>query len=1116
MRFLFLWGLLMAAALSSFPGPVSALVFPATQLRGALTRDLPDASNTTTATEADPVFVLTPGSGNLGTPSGGRGAEPIVTGTASTDLNSVIAVQQGGRVDATARYKITDADGEIYGQTPIYIPTGFETVKGVTTGDGYQNPRGVVMPNGSMVVVAERWESTQGVTVYQRAQGVADWTAVVDPIWTTSTAFASDIRPSPQIWSVPSDTTSGVVLYCASLEVTATNVQTLRIDVSEDGGTNWRTGGRSNLRFDTTTIRYQIEDALWDAKGSQAVIVVRKYDSGGPTYTLLTYVSNDYGATWRQLTTSLINDVRIARVSYFCGVQYLAYIDGSNDLYVRHRTAAGGAWSVLKASPAGSANIDYSHLSFVILPSGQMFIYYRPSPNSGTLWVVASSDGGYTWGSPTDTTVGTPYQDFPYDSGGGMETAIDTGGAALANGIKAQDAIYYGGTVYLLGTLVSSDTVDNSVVALRMGSYSTLEWFDVLNYGTAFYPAQIPTSKDATATYTGASTQSVTLDATDQLVWAINVDNATGYVSNTYNYPVLALHWILGESSTGGDMGASYIACRVKGTDGATYAQAEVRVDADTRELRLRDVVAGTALGSAAVVYPANAPVEIFLAISHTTLKASAWYKLTTQDVWTEIAVNQTVTTAAGVTGGIEIGKLAASTALVHTLYYRRMGEDGWADGANELIGIPAMSSPDGTPDGMQIAWRGGPFFPANAWQVQGRGARPLELLSPYALNISPSDYWRGEDDPIGGGSDFRLVYDFGASYSGRIDSNLIGIVWANMPGVLRYVLSRWDGAAWQTVKTITTARSPFGAGGAVAFARTAATSYQIRPNGSNGSPAVISEGQYNGWWCHVQDAGGDSFAGKILRSTPGQFSTGSNVLQSMLEFDPATVVDVNGGGFAAVATAETAGTITLYPPDGAAITASTDEATRYWAITFTTAPGYSEPRGGALWFGPAFAFARPVRDGGSIRYATPQEMRAIGGSGAMSLQQTRRTRSRAMELPFDQILYQDGYNADGYEVGTLAFTGGSTARANIDNNIVMLRSLISSRGRSTPCALIPDGKFTADPGTTSQVFTGENFIYGIMSDSIDVTVGRGGYQFPASSAAGNQQGTSLLFVEVV
>ena len=1119
MRFAFLWGLLMAASVSQFPGPVSLLVFPDTHLRGALTRTLPDASNTTTATEADQRFVVTPGTGNLGTPNGGRGAEPVITGTAVSGLDSVVAITQGGRADATARYKVTDSAGEIFGQTPIYIPTGFETIKAVTSGDGYKNPRGVVMPDGDLVVVAERWEGTQAVTVYQRAQGVAAWTSVADPIWTTGTAFAADVRPSPQIWSMPADTTSGVALFVASLEVTATNVQTLRVDVSEDGGTNWRTAGRSNLRFDTTTIKYQLEDALWDSVGNQAVVVVRKYDSGGPTYTLLTYVSNDFGATWQQITSSLISGVRVARVAYSCGVQYLIYVDGSNDLWVRNRSAAGGAWALLNDSAALDTDAMSSNIGITILPNNAIYVYFRSASAEPATNIIGSTDGGYTWGPPASSTNGAPYWNYPMTGGSAVQYASDQSGVSLTNGIAFTDLLYYGGTVYMVGILASTDTVDNSLTALHWGSYSTLEWLDMYSFGKSYYPTQIPSTKDSTVTFTGTAYELVTTDNDDFLIDRINTTaaNTTGYNSLTNVATSNGFHIILGAYTSGGSLASSALVVRVSATDTTTYyVQAEVRIDVSNLQMQVYDTNAAALVGSP-VAFTSDTNYEIFIAISYTDLKVSAWWKPVTEAIWNPIAQGETVSSAGGVVGQILYGKVASSTAIMDIIFARRLAADGWADGSNDLYGIPAMTFPDGTPDGFEVAWRGGPFYAANAWQIQARGSAPLEKLSPYALNISPSDMWIGEDDAGGeGGTSYRIAYDFGASYSGVVDSNLFGIVWANMPGIVSITLSRWTGAAISSVKSVTIARSPFGAAGSVGFSRTSTSSYQIRANGTNGTPRVMGEGEYNGWWCHIQDAGGDSFAGRILRSSPGQFTTATNTLAATLEFDPDTVVDVNGGGFASVATSETAGTISLYSPDGAAIVASSTETTRYWFLTITTAPGYLEPRGGALWFGPAFAMARPVRDGASLRTATAEELRAIGGSGAMSLQTTRRRSARAVDLPYDQILSHDGYCVDGSPVNTLAFTGSSTARATIDNNLLMLRTLLESRGRRTPCALILDGQFSADPGSSTQIFTGRNVIYGIMPESLDVTAGAGGYLYPPGFDSGSQQGASLTFVEVV
>lgn len=1068
-------------AISTFGGPVDILVVPDERASASAQHRTLPASNSTTATEANLGMEVIAADANVADSNGAPGAHPVARGTpSSSSLNLTVATRTPGRPDRTADYLYTDTStSEVYGASKIWVPVSGESIYDESFGgpSAISEVAAATLPDGSIYSAAESW-TFETIEVRKRTAGSPDWASVTT--WSSSSLYTANVHPSVSMWTIPSNTGTGYIIYVGSFEVTAANTITLRTDYSTDAGATWNNANYSNLVLATNPNYYDRLRVVYDGVAKRLWLTVRKYD--GAAYTLLTYFSDDYGANWSASDT--IDDIRNAYMVNFGPRTLLATVDGTGILAIRHRSGADASWTSLDTDVFnGSYTVHADHLAMVRTDNGIYAVYCRLATNSSELIMAMSADGGKTWGNVAGG--------FPYTNGSYTTVLSDQPTGGLTEGLKLQAAVFQAGSVYLMGNFVSAGNTAQTIFAIVCGDIANLQWDDAnahVDFDT-YYPVALPRTKSTQfAAFTGGSTHQILAIGGGVLVEDIANTVATGY--NTYLdvgtvYNTRSARLILDDSSSGGSTAASDMVLRVTIDDNAgNNVSAEIRIDMTTRKARLYDVLGAGNLGNETSAWTASTPVEFYIDVDGVGQKVSAWYRLMGNATYTAIATNQALTpNAAAAVREIYYGKLNATNAHMRIRFFRPHVSEGFADGfaAADRKGIPAATIPSRIPAGVHISWRGAPLMPGNSWTARAWSRTSIAFTSPLSVDPSPLRQWVGTVGAAG--ATYRIVYDFGASYDSTLSDNMIGVMWANAPGVYLCKLQRWTGAAWSD-EISGDARESYGAG-AVSISRSSVTSYKFRPGPTpNARPKVWAQDYYRGWWAVLSDGGGNTIAGTVLRNDPGQFTSSSPAtLPAALELDPSTVV-ATFGTFAGFSLSTNAGTLYLYSPDGIAVSTQSTASTRYYAIEVTLAPGATLPKAGLLTFGPAYAFARPARDGSSIRWVADQRL-----AQPVAI----------VELPFDQQLVHNGtYNLIGSAVQNVLSFNGTTPRALIDSNIETIVAALRQAGPQfgrrggLPVGMVVNGDWQADPGSSDQSFVGRDVVFGYVQPSVDVTAGVG------------------------
>lgn len=1013
------------------------------------------------------------------------GGYPVAGGTPSTsDLSLTIDVASQGQVDGVGTYTYTDG-ANTYGQAPLYSLTGVETVVAASSGNGYQRPRGITLDDGTVLVVAENWIDNQ-VKTFTRDPDTGEWSPG-SVVWASDTAFSSLQHPSPDIYRIWDKRARQWVYWVAALQDDTTAsvaTQRLVLSYSKDDGATWATIS-TNLDFVATAITYDMLRIAYDPVSKNLVLGIVRNNAG--TYTGLYYVSSDYGATFTALSSASISDTRMhdIRVSVG-GTIYLVEVDNPGNVDLWTMTGISSQWTRIQTAFNNTAASvgTFRSIALAITPASAIWIDWRDT--SDLITRAFSFDGGRTFDQ------------------------LHTLSEEPVTGVIFNGSVYHTGHLLLLGTMSSSgSTYDNSVLSLKGGGISTVAPSWTPSGYDPYIPTDIPATRSAQHVFTTSGASAESIGAGANLVYDISNHNSTGYVTTTYTgasqMVTHAARWVLSDDTSGGSTASDAIAIKIGAntTGSGNYCQAGLRLNFTSRSVRAYDYVAGANVGSS-VSWDAGGPVEVLVAVSYpgdgSNSKMSAWVKLVADTVWTPIVVDQTVTRAVGSVRTIVWGKVSASTANVQTIAmipYLVSQNTTLGDTSPSLAGIGASSQMDRIPAGVYIRWDGGALRAGDAWTVRAASQTPVSFTSPYSVAPSPLRQW--VSPAVTAGSTVRAaVYDFGSSYVGLLAraSGLIGLQWANMPGVQSVELARWTGSAWSAFVTASTEYASY-----PNWARATTGSYTFYAASSNSSIKLLAPNELKGMWCYIVDSGGDSIGGTILRNGTGQFTTSG--VQAWIELDPATVVTVAGGGLASLATTSGGTVFKVYASDGIAVGAQQFEATRYYSVSITLAPGYTTPKAGLLSFGEVLTPSRPVRAGASIsRVTDPRSDRAL----------------RRVELPYDTLLVPGGTYASTSEVQNADSFNGSTARATVDNNVIVMTSLLDSVGkqrgrkRGVPVGLVIDGNWTDDPNTTTQVYLGQSTLAGYVSDTIDVTASAG-FLRPTSYGP-TQQGLSVTFDE--
>ena len=1062
------------------------------------------AADGTTAPQTDFEVETEPGSGNVRDINGLPGAILKGGGSPTSELTLTATTAIPGVPGTTARYTYTDADGVTFGASEPVVLTAFETV--FATGVDDRRPRMVATPDGVVHTVFENVDD--GYPRYtNRSATTETWTTPVNAwgsgVEALATTGSGGYLIDPCIWWVRSDTSSGYVLFIASWWATSSSSQTLRISQSTDKGATWKKWDSDLVVAYSATLQYTQLQIVWDALSEQLTLAVIRNTAG--TYSGRVYISNDLTASrWESLAGAAISDARQIALATYCGQVYLASLVNGNAATVRRRDATAIDWE----TQTTDTGVDFEVACGIILvpnDAGWLYLVGRDDTDHSKLVMQVSVNDATTWGAPSGAY---PYQDslgttiLDDDVDGATTTLVD--GAALVTGCWTGETLILGGTLK-----TTAGVLDNSIVSLRFGGISNIT-LAAPNAGTdaAYYPTSIPETKSpqwVSFSTSGSTAQNITTDSGGRLVYTLSSDNSTGF--DQYDLvgtpSVAAAIWSLGPSTSGGSSTQFHIALQIETKDdgSANRSNLTLMVNWTGATIQGYDTVLGANVGSAGA-FDNTKPLTVIVALDGEESRGAVYFRQTGDTSWSNLFSNQAMATTA--TGSpetwITIGKIQASTAAVHTLFFIPFGSASAGFVADVAAGnfptalVPIRAVPASQqgaqrlPQGAFASWVGSPLYAGDTQTLRTISQRPLALTSAQSATPSPSRAYVG---PTGAsGSTYRTAYDHGSGVERRTAHGLAFVAAFNAGPLAALRYRRWDGAAWQTDFSAVGYANPFGADGAVGFRRTSAASMIFAPNDANGTPAY---NELDGWvdrWVQFGD-GTNTILGKVSMVHPGQFTNAIGALQSAIELDPDSIVTV-AGVKANLSTATTTGNFRLYYDDLIVIGAlSTIDSVRYTALEWTLAPGATVPRGGLITAGAAYALACTTRDGSSMRTIAKDEIVQIPGTGIVQGQNVRRRIQRVFELPYDTILTQPGMYTSGTLINGISISS-TTSRALVDTNLSTIRGVQRRAGQTVPTILVLGAQFSQDPASGGLAFGNDQISLGTIGREFDETMARG------------------------
>jgi len=996
-----------------------------------------------TITEASLGWESDPDSGNFTFAGGAPVASPVLSGSATATATLTVDAVTGGRV-GTGAYTYTDSSSVVWGRTPIERFTAMETINGNFAGPGnydVRHPRAKTLPDGSIGIVFDAIDPTDGIRFTRRTARDTYSTPVL--IRTFASAPTED--PHPELWLIPASNTSSAILFVGYWDELDASTQVWTWHTSQDNGATWSAAQVSSLTITTTgPAEAQWTSVVYEPLTRDLILGTRR-NGGNAEF----WRSIDLGQTWIAQPGLTIADVLVVDMVTTCGSVHLMYTENSgapNTLQYRTKpTSDAATWSTaVQIDNDGSTD-----MAATITPDGWLRVVYGTDVSTS---LATSTDGGATWTSDSVSSQG---------AGG--------------------DGIILTGTAYTTGSLVTvgNDASVNAGYSLVSGDESNVQ-FDVVGTAKDYYAFELPATMDAlNYAYSGGSTQSIGGDSTFDRVYRIDNTNADGYVQATSGDGWV---WRIGKDSAGGSTAASDLVLRVASQNGISDAVVEIRLDMTTRKARLYDVVAASNLGSEVGAWAAG-DVEFALAVDGVAGKASAWYRAGESNQWLPIAVNQTVNNGGAVAYGGRWGKINATTANIDFQWWRHFTPDGHATNTQETIPITTTGyTSDRILPGAKPRWVGSPVMVGDRWTWSTFSPVGIGRALPTSQTKSASLTWQSGTGAAGRSE--RVVFDCGATYKGKLSDNIIYIGADNATGVESIVLQRWDGAAWQTVQTLTLGTSPFG--GTVDWTRDSATSVCIRPNGANGTSRLYKRNELAGLWMSLTD-GVDTAMVRIIQHTEGQFTTTTGALPLVLDVDAANAITVAGGGWASLAQSSS-GTVKVYHSRGMVEGVQSAEATRYYAMLITLAPGFTTASIGVLSAGAAVVSSRAPRAGSSLRLESPFRMTEASGGAGSSVRRAKRVGGRTLELPWDQQLIFAGQYYD----GTLVNTGspdGIAKRFTLESIAENAMSFVRDLGDSMPVFVSIARVLPSDWATSAKSSYGHEVIQGFVSSSIDYVV---------------------------
>jgi hypothetical protein len=183
--------------------------------------------------------------------------------------------------------------------------------------------------------------------------------------------------------------------------------------------------------------------------------------------------SNDYGATWDQISTDLTNDPtkKIKAIAVAPSDQYTIYAGRGNTIYITHD--AGETWDTQIIALGLGNTVEVT--SIAVHPTDHMKLWVTMSGYSGTKKVYYSTNGGDTFTNITFNLPNVPCNASVIDVESELlDLYVGTDVGVFVLDAASQQWIYYGAG--LPNTSVSDLEIQYNTRKLRIGTFGRGVW----------------------------------------------------------------------------------------------------------------------------------------------------------------------------------------------------------------------------------------------------------------------------------------------------------------------------------------------------------------------------------------------------------------------------------------------------------------------------------------------------------------------------------------------------------------------------------------------------------------------------------------------------------------
>lgn len=705
-----------------------------------------------------------------------------------------ITTLTGGNV-GTAAIRWAFSGDTLRSWDPPVMISGWEYIDRSTVASRYVAPHVIRRASDGLPVVVVT-KNTNDVVV-NCADSLGVWTAVTIEATSAQTRACLVDLPSGRL----------LCLYVVAASSTSTQV---RMSYSDDGGATWTTGASSALVSSIPVASSAVVRIRAVYLAGQISMVIHYVDGGADQ--VYQYASSDGGA--RFVTVAVVGvvargypDMIVSQGSIFVALlRYdAAFTPVTIQPWVYRLSSASQPLSSIEgveAATAGGSEVFGTYagtaftageLALLAMDDGTLYVYGVDFAGTGTGEVITrvSVDRGATWDHNWRNSHGDVNGTVLHFSGVAttawrdLSVAPERGRAIMAHAT--------------LGTVTGDYT---SLAAAYLGGWSTVgmpapgsqEIWEVAGWDDTYVPIDLPDDSGPTWTrsFTGAATEvlgsvGVTITSTggDRGLY-LATPVTTGYEADG----VILEYAVLVTSGTA--------TAEVRISDG-TNAYV-TRVDATTTGVDLRDVTAGTSIGTVTVDCTKGVVIRIAVAKaagawSTNVGKVRAWVRVDgpytagpvnhgpRQDrEWTSIGTTSTLQSVASATNRIRWGSVTLACTSTWRSFLFTAGRETAGNNLDSAAGTARghLVTPAGSPvhlvDGLRVNGVDGPTVAGDTFTTTADFSYPIKAINP-AFSPSPRRVWRSTRDS----SDHDIVLtgvDLGARSGDLYGLYLAGCNW--------------------------------------------------------------------------------------------------------------------------------------------------------------------------------------------------------------------------------------------------------------------------------------------------------------------------------------------------